>query len=92
MATLYRLPGARGCVGLISPMSRCFCADCNRIRVTADGKLKGCLHSNEEIDLKNKTDDELKILIAQGISQKPAHHRLHERPGESRRSMNQIGG
>ena len=45
VARRYRLPGARGTVGLISPVSHDFCADCRRIRVTADGKLKGCLHS-----------------------------------------------
>ena len=92
VASLYRLPGAKGTVGLISPMSDCFCAGCNRIRVTADGKLKGCLHSNQEIDLKNKTDEELFRLLKQGIAQKPTRHRLHENPGSSRRNMNQIGG
>lgn len=92
VASLYRLPGAKGTVGLISPISDCFCAACNRIRVTADGKFKGCLHSNREIDLKNKTDEELLKLMKQGIEQKPARHRLHENPGNSRRNMNQIGG
>lgn len=52
VARRYRIPGARGTVGLISPLSHEFCADCRRIRVTADGKLKGCLHSREEIDLR----------------------------------------
>ena len=92
VATLYRLPGAKGSIGLISPISHRFCATCNRVRVTADGKFKGCLHSNEEIGLKNKTDEELRELIKRGILQKPVSHHLDESPGESLRNMNQIGG
>ncbi|MDE6455539.1 MAG: GTP 3',8-cyclase MoaA, partial [Dysosmobacter sp.] len=52
VARRYRSPGGRGTVGLIEPLSRRFCAQCDRIRVTADGKLKPCLHSNQEISLR----------------------------------------
>ena len=52
VARLYRLPDAKGNIGLISPISAHFCADCNRIRITADGKIKPCLHSSDEISLK----------------------------------------
>ncbi len=55
VARRYRLPGAMGAVGLITPMSHEFCGACRRIRVTADGKLKGCLHSREEISLRDFT-------------------------------------
>ena len=48
VAKLYRLPGAKGNIGLISPISAHFCGECNRIRLTADGKLKPCLHSADE--------------------------------------------
>ncbi len=50
VARMYRLPGARGRVGLIDPLSHTFCSACNRIRLTADGKLKPCLHSSQEND------------------------------------------
>ena len=52
---LYRLPGALGNIGLISPVNAHFCGDCNRIRLTADGKVKPCLHSNVEYALKGWT-------------------------------------
>lgn len=92
VARRYRLPGAPGTVGLISPMSHDFCGDCRRIRVTADGKLKGCLHSREEISLRGLHGEALKNAIRQGILQKPQRHRLTERPSDTPRNMNQIGG
>lgn len=92
VARRYRLPGAAGTVGLISPMSHEFCGDCRRIRVTADGKLKGCLHSREEISLRGLHGGELEDAIRQGILQKPQRHHLTERPSDTPRNMNQIGG
>jgi cyclic pyranopterin phosphate synthase len=52
VAKLYKVKGYKGRVGLISPLSSCFCSACDRIRVTADGRLKPCLHSAEEIMIK----------------------------------------
>ena len=66
---VYRLPGARGTVGLISPMSHRFCSGCDRIRVTADGRLKPCLHSSEEIPLdlhRPPQDDPVAVLSMVG--------------------------
>ena len=92
VARRYRLPGAKGTVGLISPVSHDFCAECRRIRVTADGKLKGCLHSREEIDLRGLHGWQLQNAIRQGITQKPQRHHLTERKSDTPRNMNQIGG
>ncbi|MDR3729111.1 MAG: GTP 3',8-cyclase MoaA, partial [Oscillospiraceae bacterium] len=92
VARRYRLPGAVGTVGLISPVSHDFCAQCRRIRVTADGKLKGCLHSREEIPLRGLHGAELEDALRQGILQKPAGHHLSERRSDTPRNMNQIGG
>lgn len=92
VARRYRLPGAQGTVGLISPLSHEFCAECCRIRVTADGKLKGCLHSREEISLQGLRDGELEEAIRRGILQKPERHHLKSRPSDTPRTMNQIGG
>ncbi len=94
VARLYRLPGARGRVGLISPLSQHFCASCNRIRLTADGKLKPCLHSAEEISIKGLDDAAMLDRMRQAIWGKP---RCHGALGplsrsETPRSMNQIGG
>ena len=92
VARRYRLPGAKGTIGLISPMSHDFCADCRRIRVTADGKLKGCLHSREELPLRGLHGKGLEDTIRRGILQKPQRHHLAEHPSDTPRTMNQIGG
>ena len=91
-ARRYQLPGALGTVGLISPVSHDFCADCRRIRVTADGKLKGCLHSREEIPLRGLHGQALEDAVRRGILHKPERHHLTERSSDTPRNMNQIGG
>ena len=92
VARRYQLPGAKGTVGLISPVSHDFCGDCRRIRVTADGKLKGCLHSREELSLRGLHGEALVNAVRQGILQKPQRHHLAERRSDTPRNMNQIGG
>ena len=94
VARLYRLPGAQGRIGLISPLSQRFCGECNRIRLTADGKLKPCLHSAEEISLKGLTEDGMRERMRLAILGKPeCHGELSaERRSMAARNMNQIGG
>ena len=92
VALRYRLPEARGTVGLISPLSHTFCSQCRRIRVTSDGKLKGCLHSQEEIPLRGLHGQVLEETIRRGILSKPQEHHLTERSSDTPRNMNQIGG
>ena len=92
VARRYRLPGAAGTVGLISPMSHEFCAQCSRIRVTADGKLKGCIHSAEELPLRGLHGQALRDAIARGIAQKPPRHHLTSGGSDTARTMNEIGG
>ena len=92
VAKLYRVPGWKGTVGLISPVSSCFCEDCNRIRLTSDGKLKPCLHSKDEIDLSRLGLEELDEVLRNAIYQKPEKHHLDETGSESIRNMNRIGG
>ena len=94
-AKYYKLPIAKGRVGLINPISHAFCGNCNRIRLTADGKLKPCLHTEAEIDIKevlNKGDG-LQEVIKKAILQKPIQHNLNcqdNKPIE--RDMYRIGG
>lgn len=96
VATEYRLPGAAGTVGFISALSNHFCADCNRIRLTSDGKIKPCLHSNEEIPMKpvlmHGTDQEVLEALAESIGHKVEHHLLNEGAAPIDRDMNKIGG
>ena len=92
VAELYRVPGYRGTVGLIRPMTRCFCASCDRIRVTADGKLKPCLHSAREIPLRGLHGAALEDAIRAGVAAKPARHSLTEGGSRAAREMYAIGG
>ncbi len=92
VAELYRMPGYRGTVGLIRPMSRCFCADCDRIRITADGMLKPCLHAAAELPLRGLHGVDLENAIRKGASIKPARHHLSSGSSDTARSMNEIGG
>ncbi|MEA5059918.1 MAG: GTP 3',8-cyclase MoaA [Candidatus Pelethousia sp.] len=92
VAERYHIPGYRGTVGLIRPMSHRFCGECNRIRVTADGMLKPCLHSGEEIPLRGLAGDALLAAIENGIEKKPLRHHIEERGSDTERTMNRIGG
>ena len=91
-ARVYRIPGYRGTIGLITPISRRFCDRCDKIRVTADGKLKPCLHSGDEIDLRDLKGDELTRAIAEGIRRKPPCHTIDKSGSLTARFMNEIGG
>ena len=94
VARLYRLPDGKGKVGLISPVSCEFCHRCDRLRLTSDGKLKPCLHSDKEIPLRGLENAELLEAITQAIQSKP-RRRVELCPGQPTaggRSMNRIGG
>lgn len=94
VARLYRLPDGKGRVGLISPLSDEFCATCSRLRLTADGCLKPCLHSAEEIHLRGLHGPELVWALKLAVAHKPKAHcalSATERSG-ARRNMNRIGG
>ncbi len=94
-ACYYQLPGAWGRVGLINPMSHSFCGSCNRIRLISDGKLKPCLHGEEEINLMSciENTEALAACIEKAIFHKPAQHMLHKEGGNPVvREMFRIGG
>ena len=94
VAKLYRLPGAKGNIGLISPVSAHFCGECNRLRLTSDGKLKPCLHSADEYSIKGLDKNSMKKVFEEAIWNKPAWHgdldALHR--SQAGRNMNEIGG
>ena len=94
VAQLYHLPDAQGNIGLISAVSSHFCATCSRIRLTADGKLKPCLHSNQEYSIKGLDYNGMRRELERVILAKPACHAplsATERSSAGR-NMNQIGG
>jgi cyclic pyranopterin phosphate synthase len=94
VAKLYSLPGAMGKIGLINPVSSHFCAACNRIRLTADGKLKPCLHSSQEFSIKGLDEEGMMKRMEQAIMAKPACHAplSSASRSEAGRNMNAIGG
>jgi len=94
VAKLYRLPDAKGNIGLISPINAHFCRECNRIRLTADGKLKPCLHASDEYNIKGLPFEEMKAVMERAIWNKPAWHGDLDALHRSRagRNMHEIGG
>ncbi|MGQ9573057.1 MAG: GTP 3',8-cyclase MoaA [Dehalococcoidia bacterium] len=97
-AKYYRLPRAKGLIGFISPLSEeQFCAICNRMRLTADGKIRPCLLTDEEVDLKatlrrGGSDAEVRQRILEALATKPDAHHLGDGNRPRRRKMAQIGG
>jgi len=93
----YRLRGGRGTIGFISSVTDPFCAGCDRMRLSADGRLRLCLLRDNEIDLltplrAGATDEDLRKLMARGIIEKPWGHGLAEHVIAESRVMSQIGG
>jgi cyclic pyranopterin phosphate synthase len=100
-ARLCALPGALGKVGFIAPLSWHFCDSCNRLRLTADGKLRPCLFSEQEIDIggllrKGASREELQDVFKAAVGLKPAGHQLKKSdiriPENLGRTMRAIGG
>ena len=94
VAKLYRLPGALGNIGIISPISAHFCGACNRIRLTADGKLKPCLHSTLEYSVKGLDFAGMQAQLRRVILEKPRWHGelSADHRSQAGRNMNEIGG
>ncbi|MCX5905336.1 MAG: GTP 3',8-cyclase MoaA [Proteobacteria bacterium] len=97
-AQMYTIEGAQGRLGFISALSDHFCATCNRLRLTPDGKLRTCLFSDAEVDLKTKvrqgcSDDALADIINEAILSKPQkHHATEQVFKKCIRGMSAIGG
>jgi cyclic pyranopterin phosphate synthase len=96
-AQYYYFPGAKGTVGFITPVSEHFCFGCNRLRLTADGKLRLCLMHEDEIDLRQalrnrRSVAEIKELIKQAVASKPLHHNLASGQVPRGRPFSQVGG
>ncbi|MDI6873736.1 GTP 3',8-cyclase MoaA [Candidatus Solincola sp.] len=98
-ARYYRLPGARGMVGFISPVSSHFCPECNRLRLTAEGKMKPCLFSSDEVDVREilrggaddrENEEEIYRAILTALEKKPRDH--GGMASFSRTNMSRIGG
>jgi cyclic pyranopterin phosphate synthase len=97
-AQRYRLEGAKGEIGLIQPISHHFCATCNRLRLTSNGRMRMCLLSNLEVDLMTPmrngcTDEELKTIIFEAARTKPMEHNFRGSSSDCLKDqMSAIGG
>lgn len=97
-ARYFRFEGAPGVIGFISALTHHFCGDCNRLRLTADGRLRPCLFSETEIDLKpalrrQSSDSEIERLLRLAIEVKPEGHKIDQRDDlSSLKNMSRIGG
>lgn len=98
-ARYFRLPGARGAIGVISPLSRSFCSNCNRVRLTAVGRLILCLFSGAGVDLREPLrqgagPEQLKRIVTEAMAIKPEKHALlqEDAPPAEVTAMSRIGG
>ena len=93
-ARYFRLRGARGTVGIITPMSHTYCGSCNRVRLTADGRLRTCLFGEEETDLRTPLREGLPLepFFRSALASKPEEHHLLQMSVGGLRALSQVGG
>ena len=93
-AAYHRLAGARGSIGVITPMTHTYCASCNRVRLTADGRLRTCLFGDHEVNLREplRAGEPLEPLFRQALADKPKEHELLQMRVGGLRALSQVGG
>jgi GTP 3',8-cyclase len=93
-AKYYRLAGAAGTVGVITPMTHTYCGDCNRVRLTADGRLRTCLYGDHEVNLREplRAGLGLEPLFVQALAEKPKEHNLLQLKVGGLKALSQVGG
>ncbi len=93
-ARYHSLPGAAGTVGVISPLTHTYCGSCNRIRLTADGRLRTCLFGDHEVDLRSalRAGNPVAPLAVAALAEKPAEHALLQMRIGGLRALSEVGG
>ena len=93
-AAYYRLADARGTIGVITPMTHTYCASCNRVRLTADGRLRTCLFGDHEVLLRDalRRGEPLEALFRRALAEKPKEHALLPMKVGGLRALSQVGG
>ncbi len=93
-AAYYQWAGARGTIGVITPMTHTYCASCNRVRLTADGRLRTCLFGNHEVDLRTplRAGEPLEPFFRDALANKPKEHELLQMKIGGLRALSQVGG
>ena len=93
-ASYFSLAGGAGSIGVITPMTHTYCGSCNRVRLTADGRLRTCLFGDHEVDLRGalRRGEPLDALVRQAMAEKPEAHALLSRRNGGLRALSQVGG
>jgi len=93
-AAYHRLPAAAGTIGVITPMTHTYCGSCNRVRLTADGRLRTCLFGDHEVDLRTplRAGEPLAPYVHRALAEKPEAHALLTRRVGGLRALSQVGG
>jgi len=93
-ASYYQFHGARGSVGVITPMTHTYCGSCNRVRLTADGRLRTCLFGDHEVDLRTplRAGEPLAPYFRRALAEKPKEHALLQMRVGGLRALSQVGG
>jgi cyclic pyranopterin phosphate synthase len=93
-AAYYQWAGAKGTIGVITPMTHTYCGSCNRVRLTADGRLRTCLFGNHEVDLRTplRAGTPLESFFRQALADKPKEHELLQMKIGGLRALSQVGG
>jgi cyclic pyranopterin phosphate synthase len=93
-AQYYRLASAAGTIGVITPMTHTYCGSCNRVRLTADGRLRTCLYGDHEVNLRDplRRGEALEPLFRQALAEKPKEHALLQMKVGGLRALSQVGG
>jgi cyclic pyranopterin phosphate synthase len=93
-AAYHRLAGALGTIGVITPMTHTYCGSCNRVRLTADGRLRTCLFGDHEVDLREplRAGTPLQPFVLRALAEKPEAHALLARRVGGLRALSQVGG
>jgi cyclic pyranopterin phosphate synthase len=93
-AKYHRISGAAGTIGVITPMTHTYCGSCNRVRLTADGRLRTCLYGDHEVNLRDplRSGEALEPLFRQALADKPKEHSLLQMQVGGLRALSQVGG
>ena len=93
-AAYYALEGARGSIGVITPMTHTYCGSCNRVRLTADGRLRTCLFGDHEVDLRTplRAGEPLEPYFRRALAEKPKEHALLQMKVGGLKALSQVGG
>jgi len=93
-ARYFRIDGSPGTVGVITPMTHTYCGSCNRVRLTADGRLRTCLYGDHEVNLRDplRRGEPLEALFRQALAEKPKEHQLLQMQVGGLRALSQVGG